>query len=120
MKGKRLVTFPELPAGAPKWDGKVSICPPLRREDQAYHAVQLEKQHMKGTIPQIFMSATVSNKGWHDDKSVAAAAAVMYHTQTEWGHMKSVLGDKRTQEDSEVEAFRSALLLLGDFVKENV
>jgi len=74
---------------------------------------------MKGPIPQIFMSATVSNKGRHDDKSVAAAAAVMYHARTEWGHTKSVLGDKRTQEDSEVEAFRSALLLLGDFVKEN-
>src|SRR6266446_1000561 len=117
-KGKRLVAFPDIPAGAPSWDGRVSIQPPSRREEQAHQADQLEKQHATGTTPQIFMTAIISNKGRHDGKLVAAAAAVLYFARTEWGHLRCVLGDKRTQDDSEVEALRSALLLISDFVKE--
>ncbi len=117
-KGKWLVAFPVLPSGAPKWGGKVSVCPPPERENQADHANQLENQHTAGTTPQIFMSTTISNKGRQDNKSVAAVAAVLYYARTEWGHMGSVVGEKMTQDDGEMEVLRSALLLLSDFVKE--
>ncbi len=117
-KGKRLVAFPELPTGAPSWDGKVSILPPLRHEAQAHQAEQLEMQRMLGTIPQIFMNATISNKGHHDGKSVTAAATVLYFARTEWGHSRCMFGEKRTQDNSEVEMLHPALLLLTDFVKE--
>ena len=73
---------------------------------------------MVGEIPQIFVTGVLSNRGRHDGKSIATAAAVLYHKKTEWGHNVSILGEKMTQNDSETEALRPALALLADFADE--
>ena len=117
-RGNRVEAFPELPEGAPHWNGKVSALPPVPREGQTAHTTHLLRQRTEGKTPQIFMTGILSNKGRHDDISVAATAATLYHKQTEWGHTESILGDKLTQADAENEALRSALALLGDFVKD--
>jgi hypothetical protein len=117
-KGKRIEAFPDLPEGAPRWEGRVSIQTPLRREEQVVHTEHLVNQRIAGMTPQIFMAGTLSNKGRHDDKSIATAAAVLYHQQSEWGHTECVLGERLTQTDIEVEALRPALLLLSDFASE--
>src|SRR6267154_407841 len=117
-KGKRIEAFPVVPKGAPFWNGKVSIPTPLKREDQAALTERLVKQHNLGKVPQIFMAGTLSNKGRHDDKSIATAAAVLYHNKTEWGHTKCTLGEKLTRADIEAEMLRPVLRLLADFVTE--
>jgi hypothetical protein len=117
-KGSRIEAFPELPKDAPHWKGRVSIRPPLKREDQAAHSDHLVNQRNAGKIPLIFIAGALSNKGRHDDKSIATTAAVLYHRGTEWGHTECILGERLTQADVEAEALRPALTLLGDFAKE--
>jgi hypothetical protein len=66
--------------------------------------------------PLIFINAAHTNKGSHNDKSISAAAAVLYYTGTEWGHAELVFGDQATRSDAEVGAMRPALALLSDFL----
>jgi hypothetical protein len=113
----RVEAFPELPEGAPHWDGRVTIRRALTREDQGALSEHLVKQRKVGNIPQIFVAGILSNKGRHDDKSIATAAAVLYHKQSEWGHTECTLGKKLTQADIKVEALRPGLLLLEDFIR---
>ena len=117
-RGNQIEAFPELPEGAPRWNGKVSILPSIDREGQAAHSALLTKQRKEGKIPQIFMTGVLSNRGRHDGISCAATAAALYYKRTEWGHTECLLGEKLTQADAEVEALRSALTLLGDFAQE--
>jgi hypothetical protein len=117
-KGNRIEAFPELPVGAPQWEGRVTIQPLAKREDQEAHSDWLVNQHNAGTIPQIFIGGALSNRGRHDDKSIATTAAVLYHKRSEWGHTECILGEKLTQADTEVEALRPGLTLLEDFVGE--
>jgi hypothetical protein len=117
-KGNRIEAFPDLPKSAPQWEGRVSVRTPRKREEQPAYAKYLVNQRTIGIIPQIFMTSVLSNRGRHDDKSVATAAAVLYHKQSEWGHTECTLGVKLTQTDIEVEALRPALLLLRDFIED--
>ncbi len=117
-KGTRIEAFPELPKGAPQWEGRVTVRPPLKQENQEAHSVHLVKQCITGKIPQIFITGVLSNKGRHDDKSIATVAVVLYHKGEEWGHTECILGEKLTQTDINVEALRPALMLLGDFAQE--
>jgi hypothetical protein len=64
------------------------------------------------------MTGTLSNKGRHDGRSIATAAAVLYHKGSEWGHTERILGEKLTQVDIDLETMLPALLLLGDFARE--
>ena len=118
-KGKRIEAFPELPEGAPRWDGRVSIQPLPTRDQQTVQSENLKNQLNAGKIPQVYMYGTLSNKGRHDGKSVASVAAALYHKRSEWGHTECLIGEKLTQTDIEVEAIHPALQLLGDFVKES-
>ena len=68
-----------------------------------------------GKTPQIFLAGVLSNKGRHDDKSIAMAAAVLYHKGVEWGHTECLLGKKLTQANINVKALCPASMLLGDF-----
>jgi hypothetical protein len=69
-----------------------------------------------GANPLIFVNAAHTNKGRHDDKSLGAAAAVLYHTGKEWGHAEHVFGNQVTRSDAEVGALQPALALLSDFL----
>jgi hypothetical protein len=117
-KGNRIEAFPDIPERAPSWEGRVSVRTPLRREQQEALSKHLTNQLTVGEIPQIFLAGVLSNRGRHDDKSIAATAAVLYHKGSEWGHCEHVLGEKVTQADIEAEALRPALTLLRDFTNE--
>ena len=117
--GKRIEAFPDLPEGAPRWEDRVLIRVPLKREEQEAHKEHLVNQYNAGNTPQIFMAGVLSNKGRHDGKSITTAVAVLYHKGSEWGHTECILGEKLTQTDIEVEVLCPALLLLGDFAKES-
>ena len=86
--------FPNLPEGAPQWEGRVTVQVPLKREEQETLAVHLINQHIAGETPHVFMGGVLSNKGRHDDKSIATIAAVLYHRRLEWGHTEHILGEK--------------------------
>ena len=116
--GQRLEPFPDIPVDAPLWDDRVEIRPVLGKEDQPALAERLATQQKGGRIPQVFMGGVLSNKGRHDGRSIATAAAVLYHTQSEWGHTECILGEKLTRTDIEVEALRPALKLLRDFAND--
>jgi hypothetical protein len=114
-KGNRIEAFPDLPEGMPQWGGRVSVRPPLTREEQETQGKYILEQLHEGKTPQIYVGGVLSNKGRHDGKSVATVAAVLYHKGVEWGHAECALGEKVTQADVEAEALRPALRLLGDF-----
>jgi hypothetical protein len=108
----------QYPNDAPLWEGRVIVNKPPKRVDQVTQSVYLIEQRTEGKTPQIYMCSTLSNKGRHDGKSVATAAAVLYHKKSEWGHTECTLGKKLTQTDIEVKALHPALKLLRDFASE--
>jgi hypothetical protein len=114
--GPRIEAFPNTPPNAPCWGGRITI-PPLptqaERDDQTTCLVDLR---VAGNTPIVFINAAYTNKGRQDDKSLGAAAAVLYYEGKEWGHAEHVFGDKVTKSDAEVGAMRPALALLSDFL----
>jgi hypothetical protein len=117
-KGDRVEAFPNIPNGAPGWDGRVSVQANRKTEEHTAHSDLLAKQHTEGKIPQIFMTGVLSNRGRHDGKSVGTGAAVLYYKRSEWGHTERTLGEYLTQADIDLETVQSALTLLEDFVRE--
>jgi hypothetical protein len=69
-----------------------------------------------GTALLLFINTTYTNKGRQDNKSIGAAAAVLYYAGKEWGHTARVLGDHVTRSNAKVSAMRPALALLSDFL----
>ena len=88
----------------------------LTQEKRKTQTTQLENLRAAGKTPLIYLNAAHTNKGRHDDKSLAAAAAVLYYSGQEWGHAEHVFGDWVTRSDAEVSTMRPALALLSDFL----
>ena len=115
-KCPRIEAFPDTPPDAPHWGGRVTIHPLPKREERKTQTTQLVGLRTTGTTPLIFVNAAYTNKGRQDDKSIGAAAAVLYYTGKEWGHAEHVFGSRVTRTDAKVGALRPGLALLSDFL----
>jgi len=73
--------------------------PVSERGECEAQTTRLADLRVVGTTPIIFINAAYMNKGRQDDKSLGAAAAVLYYEGKEWGHTEHVSGDRVTRSD---------------------
>ena len=98
--GPRLELFPDIPQGAPAWDGRVEIVAKHPDGDYKVIADALAETCRAGHTTTIYCDAVVSNKGREDGKQLGAASAVLYHDGREQGHTEEVFGETVTESDA--------------------
>jgi hypothetical protein len=116
-KGPRIEAFPELPKGAPSWDGRVQTVPKQKQWDYQQATNTLTEACCRGSITNIFCNGVVSNKDCEDSKQLGAASAILYHEGKEWGHAEKVLGETTTEADTMIRALAPGLDLLASFLE---
>jgi ribonuclease HI len=116
VEGPRIEPYPEIPVGAPTWNGQVQTIP--RQKEWDYHQVTntFAESCREGTTTNIFCNGVISNRGRADGKQVGATSAVLYHEGKEWGHMETVLGETVTDSDTMIRALKPALEMLTNFL----
>jgi Reverse transcriptase (RNA-dependent DNA polymerase) len=109
VDGPRIDLFPELPPGAPRWNGRVKLT--LRRKDWNYDQVAdtLTKACRAGSTINIFCSGVRSNKGRPDGKQIGATSAVLYQEGREKHHAERVFGETVTEQDTMLRSLHSGL-----------
>lgn len=107
--GPRIIPFPDLPANAPLWDGRVTIIP--KRSDQDYAQVSdtLAEACRLGQTTSIYCEAAISNKNREDGKQLGAASATLYHKGKESRHVEKVFGEAVTEADVRIRALTPGL-----------
>jgi hypothetical protein len=113
--GPCINSFPEIPAGAPRWNGQVRTIPRNKEwdYDQITHA--LATACREGTAINIFCDGLLSNKNRADNKQLGAASAVLYHEGKEFSHREKVFGETLTKSDTLIRSFSPALDLLTSY-----
>ena len=116
-KGPRINPFPDLPPGAPTWDGRFVRIP--KQKDWDYHqaTVTFLKLCQEGRTINIFSEGVLSNRNREDGKQVGAASAVLYHRGQEWKHTEKVFGETVTENDTALRSFTTALDVFTDFLE---
>ena len=114
--GPRIDPFPELPPGAPSWNGRTKLIP--KHTDWDYHEVTnaLTEACREGHTVNIFCDAVISNKDRDDGKQVGAASAVLYHEGREHGLSKRNFGDSVTEADALTRSLTPGLEALTTFL----
>jgi hypothetical protein len=100
VNGPRLDPFPEIPQGAPSWNGRVTIIPKDRSLDYEQLTNNLTGACLEGTAVNIYCNAVYSNRNREDGKQLGAAAATLYHEGRESGHCEEVFGETVTEADA--------------------
>jgi hypothetical protein len=108
--------FPEVPLGAPTWDGRVQRIP--RQEDWDYPqaTAALTNLRKEGQTVNIFSEGALSNRNLEDGKQVGAASAVLYHNGREWKHAERVFGEMVTENGTVLRSFIPAPDMFADFI----
>ena len=108
-KGPRIEPFPDLPAGAPLWDGRVTIIP--KRDDLDYAQVSdaLSESCRLGQTTNVYCEAVVSNRNRDDGKQLGAASATLYQRGKERRHLEKVFGESITVADTRTRALTPGL-----------
>jgi hypothetical protein len=109
VNGPRIDPFPELPPGAPDWNGKVKVI--LKQKEWNYEAVtnSLTTACSEGTTINIFCNGIRSNKGQPDGKQIGATAAALYQDGREKFHTEGVFRETATEQDIRLRALHSGL-----------
>jgi hypothetical protein len=116
-KGPHIESFPELPKGAPSWDGRVQIVPKQKQWDYQQVTNTLTEACCKGSATNIYCNRVVSNRNCTDNKQLGAALAVLYHEGKEWRHAEKVLGETTTETDTMICSLSPGLDLLTSFLE---
>ena len=107
--GPRIELFPDTPAGAPLWGGRVTIIPKQDSLDHAQASEALAESCRRGQTTNIYCEAVISNKNRDDSKQLGAASAVLYHKGKEGYHLEKVLGEGVTEADVRIRALAPGL-----------
>jgi hypothetical protein len=86
--GARVEAFPELPPGAPTWNGRVHIIPKQKDWDHEVITNALTAACREDSLNNIFCDGICSNKGRDDGKQLGATSAVLYQEGRERRHLK--------------------------------
>ena len=78
-KGTRIEAFPEIPPGAPSWNGRVHVIPKQKDWDYEIVTNALTTACRDDTLVNIFCNGIRSNRGRDDGKQLGATSAVLYH-----------------------------------------
>jgi len=76
--GPHIEAFPEIPLGAPKWDGRVHVIPKQKDWDYEVITNALMAACREDTLVNIFCDGICSNKDRNNGKQLGATAAVLY------------------------------------------
>src|SRR6266849_3120429 len=78
VEGVRIDAFPEVPLGAPTWDGKIHVIPKQKDWDYDIITNTLTAACRNDTLVNIFCDGVRSNRGRGDRKQLGATSAVLY------------------------------------------
>ena len=114
--GPRINSFPNIPAGAPDWNGRIRTIPKLKDGDYEQINNTLTTACNEGFAVNIFCDGMVSNKDHADNKQLGAASAVLYHEGKEFSHYEKVFGETLTKSDTLICSLSTALEVLSLFL----
>ena len=107
--GPHIIPFPDLPPGAPSWNGRVTLTPKNTEWDYDQVTNALTQACSEGRTTNIYCDALVSNRDREDGKQLGAASAVLYHEGRELAHIEKVFGEAVTESDALTRALSPAL-----------
>ena len=107
--GPRIDPFPDLPPGAPDWNGKVKVI--LKQKDWDYEGVTntLTTACREGASINIFCNGVRSNKGRLDGIQIGATSAALYQEGREQYHAERTHGESVTEQDIMLRSLHSGL-----------
>lgn len=114
--GPRIQAFPEIPLGAPTWDGKVHAIPKQNDWDYDVITKALTAACQTDSLINIYCEGVRSNKGREDGKQLGATSAVLYQEGRERRHMERILGETVTDSDTSFHAIQEGLDVLTYFL----
>ena len=114
--GPRINSFPNIPVGAPSWNGRIRTIPKLKDGDYEQINNTLTTACNEGFVVNIFCDSMVSNEDRADNKQLGAASAVLYHEGKEFSHREKVFGETLTKSDTLIRSLSTALELLSFFL----
>jgi hypothetical protein len=109
VNGPRVDPFPDLPPGAPNWNGRVQVLPKQKEWDYEAVTKTLTRECREGIITNIFCSGVLSNRERPDGKQIGTTSAALYHEGKEKYHMERVLGETVTERDIMLRSLHSGL-----------
>jgi hypothetical protein len=114
--GPRVNPFPDLPLGAPHWNGQVRTI--LKQKDWDYELVTntLTTACREGETTNIFCNGVLSNKGRADGKQIGTTSAALYQKGKEERHAERILGETVTEQDIMLRALHSEIDTLTSFL----
>jgi hypothetical protein len=115
-KCPQIQPFPDLPPGAPTWDGRVTSVPRQSERDYQLSSEALVNRCWEGKAIIIFTTGVHSNKHQEDGKQLGAASAVLYHNGRDWKHTEEVFRETVTETDATFWALIVALDVLTEFL----
>jgi hypothetical protein len=107
--GPRIDPFPDIPQGAPTWNGRAEIITKHPEWDYELITNALTQACQTGHSTNIYCNALVSNRGREDGKQLGAASAVLYHDGREFGHTEEVFGETVTESDAMIRTLSPGL-----------
>ena len=114
--GLRIEAFPEIPPGAPTWNGRVQVIPKQKDWDYEVITNALTTACQEGSLVNIFCNGVRSNMGRDDGKQLGATSAVLYQEGRELRHEERVLGQTVTDTDTSLRALHAAFDTLTYFL----
>jgi hypothetical protein len=115
-QGPRVNPFPDVPAGAPTWNGRLQTTPKLKDRDYSQITDAVTTACQEGFVVNVYCDGLFSNKDRTDGKQLGAAAAVLYHEGRELRHAEVVFGESITESDAMIRSLSPALDLLTHFL----
>jgi hypothetical protein len=114
--GPRVNPFPDLPPGAPHWNGQVRTI--LKQKDWDYEMVTntLTTACREGETTNIFCNGILSNKGRADEKQIGTTSTALYQKGVEERHAERILGETVTEQDIMLRALHSGIDTLTSFL----
>jgi len=115
-KGPQVDHFPDLPQGAPTWEGRVQWI--LKQKDWNYTQATrtLICLCKEGHTTNIFGEGTISNRNREDNKQVGAASVILYYHGREWKHIERIFRKTVTENDTALCSIILVLDVLTDFL----
>jgi hypothetical protein len=106
--------FPDLPVGAPSWNGRCQIIPKQSTATPEAATADWVDACKEGLSINVFCYGVVSNRNRADAKQIGATSAVLYHQGRELGHSEEAHGETVTEADATLRSLNVGIDTLTD------
>jgi Reverse transcriptase (RNA-dependent DNA polymerase)/Endonuclease-reverse transcriptase len=114
--GPRITAFPDIPPGAPTWNGRVHVIPKQKDWDYEVITKALTAACQGDSLINISCNGVRSNRGRDDGKQIGATSAVLYQGGRERRHTERILGETVTEPDTLLRALHAGFDALTYFL----